>query len=80
MEYTIGGVSLRLEMPAPHPTDPSKRVNGCALTAPATWAAINALVGLDLPGVGPILVTAAPRIRGDLPVGTRINLVTAVAP
>ena len=76
MEYTIGGVSLRLEMPAPHPTDPTKRVNGCALTAPATWAAVNALVGLELPGVGEILVTSAPRIRGELAVGTRINLVT----
>ena len=80
MEHTIGGVSLRLEFPGPHPTDPTKRVNGCALTAPATWAAVNALVGQELPGVGAILVTTAPRIRGDMPAGTRINLVTAVAP
>ena len=78
MEHTIGGVSLRLEFPGAHPADPTKRVNGCALTAPATWAAINALVGLELSGVGPILVTAAPRIRGELAIGTRVNLVTAV--
>lgn len=79
MEHQIGGVSLRLEIAGPHPVDPSKRVNGCALTAPATWAEINALAGHELPGVGLIVVAAAPRVRGELPAGTKINLVTEVA-
>lgn len=77
MDHTIDGVSLRLEITGPHPVDAAKRVNGCALTAAATWSAVRALSGKVLPGVGTILAVGAPREPGNLPIGTRINLVTA---
>lgn len=79
MEHTIGGVSLRLEIIGAHPTNAALVVNGCSLIAPATWAAINALVGSTIPGSGEIMAVGAPRMRGDLPIGARINLVTAVS-
>lgn len=76
MEHTVNGIGFRVEIAGPHPKDATKRVNGCALTAAASWASVRALVGADVPGLGVVLDVGAPRVD-PLPIGARINLVTA---
>jgi hypothetical protein len=76
MDHDIRGIAFRVGMRAPMAD--GRMANGAELARSAPWADVRALVGADVPGVGVIVDVRAPRIN-PLPVGARINLITASA-
>lgn len=75
MDHEIQGVAFRLSGLSV-PIAGGRRANGCELLAPAAWADVRALAGVDVPGLGIVLDVGAPR-QDPVPAGARINLVTA---
>ena len=75
MDHTIKGVSFRVSGLQAAISN-SRRANGCEMLAEASWSAVRALAGAEVPGLGIVLDVGVPRVD-PVPAGTRLNLVTA---
>jgi hypothetical protein len=75
-EHTVAGVRFRVGMIGPHPTDPAKKIHACELLVETRWAAVRALRGQKILGIGDVL-DAGGRLVDPMPVGARFSIVTA---